>query len=69
MNGDLIDLEPALRDAVVLALPLRPAVPGRLPGALPRVRGPARGRTGPRARRSRPPVGGSAAEPEHDRST
>ena len=24
LNGDLLDLEPALRDAVVLALPLQP---------------------------------------------
>jgi len=35
MNGDLIDLEPALRDAVVLALPLRPLCRDDCPGLCP----------------------------------
>ena len=32
LNGDLLDLEPALRDAVVLALPLQPLCRGDCPG-------------------------------------
>jgi uncharacterized protein len=35
MDGDLIDLEPALRDAVVLALPLRPLCREDCPGLCP----------------------------------
>jgi uncharacterized protein len=35
MQGDLIDLEPALRDAVVLALPLRPLCRDDCPGLCP----------------------------------
>ena len=35
MNGDLIDLEPALRDAVVLALPLQPLCRDDCPGLCP----------------------------------
>jgi uncharacterized protein len=35
MIGDLIDLEPALRDAVVLALPLRPLCRDDCPGLCP----------------------------------
>ena len=40
MQGDLIDLEPVLRDAVVLALPTNPVCRPGLPRAVPRVRGP-----------------------------
>ena len=39
LQGDLIDLEPALRDAVVLALPTNPLCRDGLPRAVPRVRG------------------------------
>ena len=47
----LLDLEPALRDAVVLELPLSPLCDARLPGAVLRVRRPdGRRRAGPRAR-------------------
>jgi uncharacterized protein len=35
LEGDLIDLEPALRDAVVLALPLRPTCREDCPGLCP----------------------------------
>lgn len=35
MSGDLIDLEPALRDAVVLALPLQPLCRDDCPGLCP----------------------------------
>jgi uncharacterized protein len=35
MEGDLIDLEPAVRDAVVLALPLRPLCREDCPGLCP----------------------------------
>ena len=35
MTGDLIDLEPALRDAVVLALPLQPLCRDDCPGLCP----------------------------------
>ena len=52
--GDLLDLEPVPRDAVVP----EPAVPAGMPGGLSRavfrVRGPPRGRSGPPARRGRP---------------
>ena len=80
MEGDLIDLEPALRDAVVLALPLRPLCREDCPGLCPDVRGPARRRPGARARGERPAVGGAArtgrrhdrhdlSSIQHDRST
>ncbi len=48
LDGDLLDLEPVLRDAVVLALPMSTAVPPGLPGAVRRVRR-AAGRRGPGA--------------------
>src|SRR4051812_8733627 len=35
LEGDLLDLEPALRDAVVLALPLQPLCQGDCPGLCP----------------------------------
>ena len=35
MQGDLIDLEPALRDAVVLALPTNPLCRDDCPGLCP----------------------------------
>ncbi len=59
LEGDLVDLEPAVRDAVVPALPFRPVVLAGLPGPVPAVRGPAGGpgqrRAQPRGHRS--PVG------------
>ena len=39
LDGELIDLEPVLRDAIVLELPFQPAVPARLPRAVPGLRG------------------------------
>ncbi len=54
---DTIDLGPLVRDAIVLELPMAPAVPGGLPGALPAVRGrPQRGRLRLRCP-GRPPLG------------
>ena len=41
LDGDFLDLDPVVRDAVVLALPLAPAVSGRLPRAVRGVRRPA----------------------------
>ena len=56
--GGLLDLEPALRDAVVLELPLSPLCEEGCQRALPRVRRPAsRRRAGPRARGARCDVG------------
>ena len=56
-TGDLLDLEPVLRDAVVLALPLAPVCRDDCPGLCAAVRGPPRGRPGAPARRGRPAVG------------
>ncbi len=62
LEGDLLDLEPLLRDAVVLALPFQPLCRGRLSRVVRRVRRPARGRPRPCARGGdRPAVAGPAA--------
>ena len=60
LEEDLLDLEPLLRDAVVLALPFPRRCAGRLPGIVHRVRCTARGRPGPRARRADRPALGRA---------
>jgi uncharacterized protein len=65
LDGVLLDLEPVLRDAVVLALPLKPLCREDCPGTVPAVRGAPRRRPGARARGGRPSLGG-AARP-HDR--
>ena len=59
LQDDLLDLEPLLRDAVVLALPFQPLCQTGLPRTVRRMRRSARGRPGPRARGAgRPAVGG-----------
>ena len=42
LAGDLLDLEPTLRDAVVLALPIAPLCRDDCPGLCAAVRGPPR---------------------------
>ena len=72
MNGDLIDLEPALRDAVVLALPLRPLCRDDCPGLCPQCGARLEDEPGHTHDAVDPrwaALGGLAAEPEHDRST
>ena len=60
LEDDLFDLEPVLRDAVVLALPHAAGVPGGLPRSVLRMRSAARGRPGPPPRGRRHPLGGLA---------
>ena len=63
LEGDLLDLEPLLRDAVVLALPFQPLCRGRLSRVVRRVRRQARGRPRPCARGGdRPAVAGPAEQ-------
>ena len=57
LEGDLIDLEPVIRDAVVPSLPFQPVCRDRLPRAVLRLRSAARGGPGPPSRHDRPPVG------------
>ena len=57
LDGDLLDLEPVLRDAVVLALPMSPLCREDCPGLCARVRRAAGRRgPGPRARRRAGPA-------------
>ena len=62
MEGDLIDLEPALRDQVVLALPFQPLCSDDCPGLCPECGARLADEPGHRARgRRRPTLVGSAA--------
>ncbi len=68
LEGDLLDLEPLLRDAVVLTLPFQPLCREDCPGLCPDVWGTARGRPGAPARRAgRPPVGQALRPPARAR--
>ena len=51
LDGDRLDLEPMVRDAVLLALPLAPLCDGGLPGPRTRRPSPRRPRRRPRTRR------------------
>jgi uncharacterized protein len=69
LEDDLLDLEPLLRDAVVLALPFQPVCREDCPGLCPRMRGASRRRSRSPARAGdRPPMGG-ARGPGHRRTT
>ena len=57
LDGDFLDLEPVVRDAVVLALPLAPLCRDDCPGLCVECGSTAGRRPVTRARRDRPPVG------------
>ena len=59
LTGDELDLEPLARDAVLLELPLAPAVPRGLPGPVPDVRGQPEHRAVRLRPADRPPLGGA----------
>ena len=68
LDGDLLDLEPAFRDAVVLALPLSPLCQEDCPGLCAECGAQARrGGPGARARRQSGPPLGSARKARYSR--
>ena len=68
LEDDLLDLEPLLRDAVVLALPFQPLCRGRLPRVVHRMWCAARGRPGPCTRSADRPALGRARKPHAGRA-
>ena len=69
LEDDLLDLEPVLRDAVVLALPFTAGVPGRLSGTVRRVWRATGGRPRAHARCTDRPALGRAHRLTQDQST